>query len=343
MKEADLRKKFNIASRYSEHTPDKTQRPWLSQMVGNVLKNSEHIFFGEPHVNGNALKVYEMLAQNPALFETAAAGGVKHLALEFPSMLQKYVDQYAEGKMTRAQLQYNIFENPRARFMSPWVAGDAEKQFASNFIQTIDNAISAGIQVHLADVSWQVVLATPPRELRELQTDMMKQHRAEKSKLSAEDYLPVYMASLPEEKRDSIEKAMNAYQQKIMRDRLDDTAQFEHLRESIAPGERMMGVVGLGHLDNGLGNQRGINHLLRAEGERVTTVEIYDKRDTRDFTNALQEEVRGIKNRELPDYTIIMGEDAVFDRAMKPVDAAQINSRPPVPRDKWPKPPKLAA
>ena len=338
--EGDLLRKFNIASRYSEHIPNTLERPFLGSMITSILETSDHIYFGEPHVNGNLLKTYEMLAQNPDMFEAAAQKGVRHFALEFPENLQVHLDAYAAKEITREQFRVRVFDNKYGRFATPWLGGDAAKQFESNLIQAVDNAHNAGMAVHFADVSWQVAMLPPPQEIRELQMKLLKQHRAEKSKLSGEEYTKQHIAGLPEAERDHFNKLLADHQQAFLKERLDDTDLWLHLRGKVQRGERIMGVAGLGHLDNSVGTGMGINNQLKSDGESVTVVEIYDSRQTQSFVTELQKEVRGVKNRDLPDYTIILEENAVLDKAMKTIDPAAIgksDKKPPAP------PPALAA
>lgn len=337
MTEGELLKKFNIASRYSTHTPNTVERPYLGGMISSILDTSDHIYFGEPHVNGNFLKTYEMFAQNPALFEAAAKKGVKHFAIEFPSGAQQHLDAYAAKEITREQFRLMLFENKFSRFATPWLSGDAEKQFRSNFIQAVDNALDAGMQVHFADVSWQVLLTPPPRDLRELQADLIRKAMKEKPKATMDEYLRQNIDAMPAERRDHFNKLIAEHNRELLQERLDDMPQYEHLRRRINYGDRIMGVAGLGHLDNSVGNGRGINNLLRNDGASVAVIEIYDSRNTQGFTTALQEEVRGIKNRDLPDYTIILEENAVLNRDMKVIDPVTLGKKPAL------QPPKSAA
>lgn len=337
MTEGELLKKFNIVSRYSTHIPNTVERPWLGGMIASILDTSDHVYFGEPHINGNFLKTYEMFAQNPALFEAAAQKGVKHFVLEIPSGAQEHLDAYAAKEITREQLRYRLFENQHARFMTPWLTGDAEKQFRSNFIQALDNALAAGMQVHFADVSWQVMLNPPPFEIQDLQDKLIRKATKERPKVAMDEYMQQHIASLPPAERDHYNNLMKEYTRELLDARLDDMAQYERLRRRINYGDRIMGVAGLSHLDNSLGNGRGINNLLKNDGASVAVVEIYDSRNTQGFTTALQEEVRGLKNRDLPDYTIILDENAVLNKDMKEINPVTLGKKPAV------QPPKLAA
>ncbi len=337
LNEGALLKKFNIAARYSEHIPNTTERPFLGGMITSILETSHHIYFGEPHINGNFLKTYEMLAQNPAIFDAAAKKGVKHFALEFPEQLQHHLDDYAAKEITREEFRRRVFENPHERFATPWLAGDAMKQFESNLIQAIDNAHAAGMKAHFADVSWQIMVSsTPPPELQQFQLAIMRAHRKEKSKLSGEEFARQYLEKMPAEERGKIEKIIADFQSGLIKERLDDTDLWLHLRGKVDKGDRILGVAGLGHLDNSVGTGKGINNQLKADGESVAVIEVYDSRNTQAFTAELQKG-RGNVNRDLPDYTIILEENVVLDKAMKAIDPAAIGKKPPAP------PPALAA
>lgn len=327
MTETELMKKFNIAARYTAHTPETVKRPWVGDLVGKALETSKHVFIGEPHVNGNTVKTYEMLAQNPGIFTEAVKAGVKHFVLEIPDMFQKYVREYAAGEMDRESFRFAIFKNPKGMFMSPWMAGEAMTHFQDDFIQAIDNAHAAGMKVHMADYTWDAMLMVdPPGGFEEFSRQLLKAHREQKSKLNRNDFIVEYMKTQTPEEQARISAMLNKYEADKRHARLDDREQLDMLRLYVPEGESMLGVVGLGHLDDSAGNQFGINYLLEKEGEKVTTIEVYDSANTQKFTEELQA-LHGGANRKKPDFTIILDEDKVTGRDEKPAPAG----RPPKP------------
>lgn len=332
MTETELVKKFNIVARYTAHTPETVKRPWVGEMVGKALETSKHVFIGEPHANGNTVKTYEMLAQNPGIFTEAAKAGVKHFVLEIPDMFQEHVDKYVAGEMDRDSLLFAIFKNPQGMFMSPWMGGDAHKQFQEIFVQAIDNALAAGLKVHMADYTWDSILTVkPPEGYEDFMRSLLKAHREQKSKMNRDDFIIEYLKTQTPEERARISLMLNKYEADKRLARLDDRVQLDILRLDVPEGEGMLGVVGLGHLDDSAGNQFGINYLLEKEGEKVTTIEVYDSRNTQQFVEELQALHNGA-NRKKPDFTIILDEDKATGRDEKPAPA----NRPP-------KPPAMAA
>lgn len=309
--DAELMEKFNIAARYTEHAPQDVKKPWIGALVDAALQKNAHLFFGEPHVNGVMLKTYEMLAQNPDIFTAAAKNGVKHLVLEFPVPVQRHLDDYAAQAKSRDDLQYYLFENPFGRFSSPWLGGDAEKQFQQNFINVIDNAQAAGLSVHFADLSCNKFLAAVPQEFIEIQKMLIARHEEEKSPLSILEYIAEYDRNLAPEESQRLLKVLSDFQQENRARRMDDTDQYHYLRNRIPAGEGMIGVVGLSHLDDCFGRDAGINALLQREGASVATIEIYDRPNTLDYM-AASYAATGQAKRILPDYTIFLEEDALL-------------------------------
>lgn len=327
MIEAELFRKFNIVSRYTTHTPETVKRPWMGDFISSALETSQHVFFGEPHINGNMVKTYELLAQNPEIFAAAAKGGARHFVVEFPDMLQEHMDKYAAGKMDRESFKFAVFRNPKGMFVSPWLFGDALKQFQSDFVQAVDNALAAGMKVHLADYTWdKMLMVEPPEGYDDFMGQLLRSHRERKSKKNRDDFTVEYLGALPSDERERITKMLNRYEADKRNNRLDDTEQHMMLRLEIPKGEGILGVVGLGHLDDSAGNRRGINYLLEEEGEKVAVVEIYDSRNTCQFVEELQKLHAG-ENRKPPAFTLILEEDAVVNKDDKPV----FSGKPSVP------------
>jgi hypothetical protein len=326
--DAELLKKFNIVAQYREHAPQDVKKPWIGALVDAELQKNDHLFFGEPHVNGVMLKAYEMLAQNADIFAAAAKNGVKHVVLEFPEPLQRHLDDYAAHAKSRDDLQYYLFENPFRRFASPWMAGDAEKQFQQNFIKVVDNAQAAGLSVHFADLSCNKFFAALPQEFIDLQKTLIARHEEEKSPLSILEYIAEYERNLAPEEAQRLLKILSDFQQENRARRMDDTDQYNYLRSRIPAGEGMIGVVGLSHLDDCVGRDAGINIWLKREGASVATIEIYDRPNTSDYVAESYAATGQVKRIE-PDYTIFLEEDALLAKGESAVSYPSASPRVP--------------
>ena len=309
--DAELLEKFNITAHCTEHAPQDVKKPWIGALVDSTLQKNTHLFFGEPHVNGLMLKTYEMLAQNPDIFTAAAKNGVKHLALEFPVGLQRHLDDYVAQKKNRDDLHWYMFESPFGHFVSPWMSGAAEKQFQDNFIKVIDNALAAGLSVHFADLTANKFFAAMPQEFIDMEETLAARHRQENSPLSLIEYCAEYGRNLPPEETQRLVKVFLDFQKENRAKRMDDTEQYNYLRSRFPKGERMIGVVGLSHLDDCVGRDAGINALLQREGAGVATIEIYDRPNTQDYLAASYAATGQVK-RNPPDYTIFLEEDALL-------------------------------
>lgn len=315
--EEALLKKFNIAATYSGHTPSEVKLPELARLVESSAEQAQHIFLGEPHFNGMSLKTYELLAQNPEVFTTAAKRGIRHFCPEFPNEFQSHVDAYSQGKISRKELHYNLFENPKWHYVCMTLAGNAVPQFQESFLQTIDNARAAGMSVHLADVTSALGTFTPPKEITDLGMELVKRHSAEKSQVPIVQYITDYFAHLPEAERDRLDKIYDEFQTRRRNERMDDTHQYQYLRSRIPAGEGILGVVGLGHLDNSGNKDCSITRFLREEGAQVTCIELFDQRNSQEFLTELYAASGWIK-RSPPDYTIILEQKELLDRNQNP-------------------------
>jgi hypothetical protein len=173
------------------------------------------------------------------------------------------------------------------------------------------------MQVHLADVSWRK-FATPqqPPEFDVLEARIAAQYKADQSSLSLKEYTLEYMKALPKEELDKLRKACDDMVTAQRVARTDDTDQYNYLRSRIPAGESMIGLFGLGHLDDSGGQRKGLNFWLEQEGARVTCVELYDNANTRDFIEA-EYPLMGMVKRRQPDFTLMM-DDADLQRGGKP-------------------------
>lgn len=322
--EHELLKKFNAAAMVSDAAPVPPARPWLGDLVETALRaegRPAHLLFGEPHVNGAYLETFLTLAENPGIFEAAARNGVRHFVLEFPTGFQKSLDDYVRHERDREKFLWYVFDNPFFHFITPWVAGEAAAQFKTAFGAVIDNALAAGLTVHFADLTCNKFLGDMPPEFGEMEKKLAERHEAEKSSLPLQQYIAEYVQNLPREEQLALVDTFTRFQYAKRISRVDDTEQFNYLRERIPANEGIMGVFGYAHLDDSVATGIGLNSHLEREGAAVTTVEIYNNRNTRDFMDATYAASGAVK-RKPPDYTVVLDEDRVLDKNLGPVDAA---------------------
>jgi hypothetical protein len=311
-----LAEQFNIASQFNSHTPQTTPLPGLEGLVDRATKGGNHIFFGEPHANGMALKQYETLANSPEAFHIASRNGVKHLALEFPNELQGTVDRYMSGELSREQFKHAIFDNPVGdTFNMQWVSGDALIQFKERFTQTIDNANNAGMRVHFADMTASKILSQPESIValeQKIEEQYSEDHPLNTKRPKFSEYREQYIENLTPEERAHLEQDYEEHIAKGMETRFDDSEQYNYLRSRIPMNEGIMGVVGNNHLNN-IHKGQGIDDLLESEETKtVTSVEVHDSQ-TRPFMAEVNR-LAGTAPSDLPDYTIIIDQQAIYDR-----------------------------
>lgn len=311
--EETLHAQFNFAKAYAGHASRTAAMPELAALTDSITGHARHILFGEPHVNGNTLKAYEMLAQTPGIFTASARNGVKHFCVEFPHSFQEHVDQYRAGKISRDELHYQLFDESHWHYIAMTLTGDATAQFQRDFIQCIDNALAAGMQVHLADVAVSHDLPIP-QELVDLAHELTTRHAKEKSELPVQQYIINSYTALPDTERQRLDKIYDDFQEARRRLRMDDTEQYQFLRGRFPAGQGIMGVVGLGHLDGNADPAKSITGLLRAEGAEVACIELYDQENALSFIKELYRLTSRIQQSQ-PDYTVIMDEHALLDRA----------------------------
>ena len=339
----DLFKKFNIAAKVTKPAPDHDEKPWLEDLVNSSLSASgrpAHLLLGESHVNGSFLETYMMLAENPGIFEAAAKNGVRHLVLEFPAQFQAQVDKYARHEINIDELGFYLFDSKTLHFVSPWVGDDAAIQFQAAFITVIDSALDAGLTVHFADVTASKFFSAMPPEIIAIEAQFTAQHNAEKSAQPLQQYLEEKARNLPLAEKQRLAACMVRHQQEVARKaRLDDTEQFSYLRTRFPATEGIIGVLGFAHLDDSMNTGLGLNAQLESEGATVTTIELYNNRNTRDYMTASYKASGTVKGR-LPDFTVILDDDAVLDKKLAVVDPASIpktlpkppfTSKPPAP------------
>ncbi len=302
-KVSQLARKFNVAANYDSHSPDARSSPGLTALVDRATKGGNHVFFGEPHIDGMVVKQYEMMANNPGMFKAAAANGVKHLALEFPNSLQYAADDFTSGKSSRAE-----FSNQLDQFQTNWAEGAAKGAFKENFIRTIEHAKGAGMKVHFADVKADQDLANfDPPSVQALEKKLTEQYTQEKPGMTLNDYVVQKMNEMPAEEHAKLRRDIDEHTEKWRMSRFDDTAQYLYLRERIAPHEGIMGVVGMDHLNNSMDQKAGhkimgIDDHLEAEGKKVTTIEVHTEK-----TKGFISDVAATTNRlpqDQPDYVI---------------------------------------
>ncbi|HTK84597.1 MAG TPA: hypothetical protein VL625_05870 [Patescibacteria group bacterium] len=316
--EESLLAQFNFSAAYAGHAPRNARLPELADLTGSITRHAQHILFGEPHVNGNTLKTYEMLAQTPEVFIAAAANGIKHFCLEFPHTFQRHVDRYQAGEINRDDLHYYLFEDDSWHYVAMTLTGNATAQFQRDFIQCIDHAHAAGMRIHFADVAVSRDLPVP-QEFVDVARSLVSRHGEEKSELPVQQYIINSYAAFPEEERQRLDKIWNDYQEARRQARMDDTAQYEFLRSRFPSGEGIMGVVGLGHLDGNADPAKSITGLLRAEGSEVAVIELYDREDAHAFIKEMYRLTDRVQNSP-PDYTVIMDEHALLNADRKPAE-----------------------
>ncbi len=301
--------------------------PGLISLVDKVTQGGQHIFFGEPHADGMLIKQYQALADNYGIFRAAAHNGVKHLALEFPSEMQSDVDDYMAGKITRDDFKKAL----SGGFESPWTQNEDEKNaFLENFTRTISNARSAGMSVHLADVSWREVFedkGTP--EMQAWERKLTEKYEREKPSMSLQDYAQAELDKMPKDEKEKLMKMAQDHVDSVRHRRMDDSEQYAYLRQRIPQGEGIMGVVGLSHLDNNLDEKRnhktrGIDDYLTEEGGKVTTIEMHTSKSKEIMQDMY--EATGVRAVDRPDYTVILdrkeimsGEDIRIGRIDRPL------------------------
>ncbi len=316
--EESLLAQFNFSAAYAGHAPRNAELPELAALAGSITKHAQHILFGEPHVNGNTLKTYEMLAQTPEIFAAAARNGVKHFCVEFPHSFQRHIDRYQAGEIGRDDLHYHLFEDPFWHYVAMTLTGDGTAQFQRDFVQCIDNARAAGMRVHFADVAVSHDLPVP-QEIVDFGRALVSRHAEEKSELPVQQYIVNSYAALPDTERARLDKIYEDYQEARRRLRMDDTEQYEFLRGRFPAGEGIMGVVGLGHLDGNMDPSKSITGLLRAEGSEVATIELYDREDAHAFITEMYRLTGRVQNSP-PDYTVIMDDHALLNADRKPAE-----------------------
>lgn len=241
--------------------PDKTRFPALAGLVADSSKKG-HVLLGEPHEDGMAMRTYAFLAASPEMFKQAAQNGVKHLVLEFPHEFQGKIDSYLEGKTDRPELRYGLFKDPDMSFDSIWASNDGQREaFENSFLQTIDNARNAGMKVVAADVTVEEILKAQSGALEKLREGNLSQenHRKAISTIKSASW-----------------------------DRFDDAEQFNLLRQTIPPTDKIMAVVGVRHINSPVirldesdprhgENPKGIADRLREEGGHpVTTIGLWN-------------------------------------------------------------------
>ncbi|MDB5492453.1 MAG: hypothetical protein JWO78_2302 [Micavibrio sp.] len=312
MSTQELLNQFNISAIYSASIPDRAEEDWLNKFIDIELESSEHILFGEAHINGTILKTYALLAKNPKVFQTAAEKGIGHLSLEFSHTFQPYLKQYGQNKISRKEFQYRLFEDPLWHYVPSSLSGNAEKQFRDYFLQAIDNALVAGMTVHFADFSCERMVSAQQKELVEIEVKIEKERLETEPQVPFEQYAFKYIMKLPQEERSRLVGLWMTSEKSKMDLRLDDTEQYNYLDSRMKSGEGLWAIAGFSHLDESAPGSLGLAQHLRQAGAKVTSVEIYDRPETRCYFQACYAMSERVKGRQ-PDYTIMLDENSIFD------------------------------
>lgn len=325
---ARLMDKFNLAGGYAAHTADHRASPALTQLVADATKGGNHVFFGEPHLDGVMVKQYELLANNPEMFKSAAQNGVKHMVLEFPAVLQDSVDQYTGGKINRDQ-----FKESLQTFNSLWIRGEARESFTENFVGAIDNAQAAGMKVHFADVKAnQSVDTIYPDSIKQMTATLEAQYAKEKPGVPLLDYIGREMQKLPADERARLLKVVDDHSEQWQKTRMDDTEQYNYLRNRIPAQDGIIGVVGLAHLNNSANHNapykiNSIKDYLEDEGRKVTTIEVHTT-NSRAYMREFYEDTHNTALRR-PDYTVNLDQrtiEGAQGRVVSTLDAESFNT-----------------
>lgn len=242
--------------------PDRTRFPALAGLVVESAQKG-HVLLGEPHEDGMAAQTYAFLAANPEMFRQAAQNGVKNLVLEFPHGFQGKIDSWLAGETDRAELRFGLFKDPAQRFdTGQWTSNNGQQEaFEDSVLQTIDNARHAGMKVVAADVSANEFLEKYSRAIEKLRAGPLSDGELDR------------ISSVVKEEQ------WNRY---------DDAEQFDLLRQTIPPTEKIMAVVGVRHIDSPEvpldksdprygENPKGLADRLREEGGHpVTTIGLWN-------------------------------------------------------------------
>ncbi|MCB9978055.1 MAG: hypothetical protein H6862_00385 [Rhodospirillales bacterium] len=322
--------------------------PALAQQVVESSAKG-HVLLGEPHADGMALRSYQFLAGNPQMFQDAAKNGVKHLALEMPQALQGKVDDYVSGKIDRAQLERTLYHE----FQTPWAEGSDKKEFGRLVVDTIDNAKSAGMKVHMADVSWSDISLTrgpsglnpsTVREIESLEKEISKAHAESGSKESLQAFSKTYVDSLSEDRKAQISHLSDSIWAQKEWERMNDEEQYAHLRKEIPANEKMMMVVGVKHIsgvsvtlpesDPRSGTDpKGIDRFLKEEeGHTVTTIGLWTSDDQKKSLTASDPENKtGSVTWKGTDYSASFDSGKVSSEDKKPSQTAALPQSSPEP------------
>lgn len=314
-----------------------------------ALENSDHVLFGEPHINDMILKSYQFL-QKDFPFEIAHENGYRHLVLEWKHRHQHSVDQFMEGEIGGSELQDRLFnrEHPlRPTGLAPELHGE----FQSTFMDVLQKAKAAGFKVHMADYTaestWAKLNQIPfPAELtayeaeeaqawnRKLNTDEDLKSRLFTGNSDEAMSSPVpsvlhqersqhykdFYAGLPPERQQRIKEIyqeLYAEMRRVVGDnRGDDRIQFEQMSQSIPAGEGVIGMVGSGHLNNSFG-EHGIDELLPG---KVTSIELNANHQMRrQISEILLKKDSNGNPPDPPEMTIMLDEGRVYGRNMEPL------------------------
>lgn len=309
---------YNAASMAVTGDAPKDQQPGFVDLVARASRDNKHVFFGEPHVNGMVVQSYQLLADNPGVFQKAKENGIGHLVLELPHALQPSLDKLSVWQISKEQFKSEFME----QFTSEWMADpNIRNQFSEALAQTIENAHNAGMKVHMADVThaefFRGMNSDYPPDLQRFIAKVTEDHKEQGNGMTLQQYTMSRMASLPSGEREDLLRQAREHVNKVRHERLDDSEQYSYLRGRIPQNEGIMGLVGLSHLDNNLDFKmekasRGIDDFLEEEGGKVASIELHNT-DSKKAMASTYEEDNAIK-LDKPDYTVIIDQNQIFDK-----------------------------
>jgi len=226
----------------------------------------------------------------------------------------------------------------------PWVESRAEfEELVDNIVEVADQAVKNGIKVHFADYTWEQTfdgtIAPPPDELKTMnqawETEWKSYHQAnpdlyeglseQELKEAENKFYAEKIETLPEAEKQHLKKLAEQHIQDIRTARLDDTDQYNYLRQKIPHGERILGIVGGGHLNNISGKPNGIDDLLDG---KVITIETYKDLET---WKTMQQHTKdeGRTPTDKPEYVITLDDGKIYDA--EGYEIGNLNNIPPIP------------
>lgn len=289
----------------------------LQNFIQQLGSTHDHIIFGEPHFNNIGTETYQFFANSPEIFEQAAENGVQHFFIEIPAEFQEQLDAFAEGEITAIELKQHLMD----RYQIAQEHEIDKEEFIDGMVQTLRNAVDAGMEIHAADFTWDNLFNYPDlvafnqRMLSEAAEAYEDEHGVEPDRFSLEfkEFAQEYFANLPEERKTELEEEANQIIRDMREQRLNDTEQYEYLKQQIENGEGVMGIVGLSHLNNPYGMDiPGIDDLLEQGPGSIATIGIYDNYASEQEMSEHQSSTHGTP-QDPTDYTMYLDHGTVRD------------------------------